>query len=137
MSSLPNQLYLTRLGDTIDAGPLQLACHVSRYAESTFSQFCQEYLLDTACMIWWESHHLDDTQPSPSLDAVLPRFFDRLKSVMMARAWELFLTPVINPNRARSPRIMKRNHGTNWLSIKRSQKPSYRVNLGYAMNLLC
>jgi hypothetical protein len=70
-------------------------------------------------MIWWESHHSDDAQPSPLLDVVLPRFFDRLKSAMMARAWELFPTPVINPNRARLPWIMKRNHGTNWLSIKR------------------
>jgi hypothetical protein len=43
-----NHRYLTRLGDAIMVGPLQLACHVSRYAEPTFSKFCQEYLLDTA-----------------------------------------------------------------------------------------
>jgi len=118
VSSSPNQLYLVRLGDTIDVGPLQLEHHVSCYAKSTFSQFCQEYLLDTARTIWWESHHLDGAQPSPSLDAILPRFFDRLKSATMACSWELFLTPTINPNRARSPRITKRNHGTNWLSAK-------------------
>ena len=32
---------------------------------------------------------------------------------------------------------MKTNHGANRLSVKRSQKPSYRVNLGYIMNLPC
>ena len=39
-----DQLYLTKLEDVIDVGPFQPARHVSRYTESTFSQFCQEYL---------------------------------------------------------------------------------------------
>ena len=100
MSTSPNQLYVPRLGDVIDIGPLQLACHVSCYATSTFSQFCHEYLLDTARMIWWESHHPDGAQPSPSLEAILPRFFDRLNCAAMARTYEVFPMPVINPNRA-------------------------------------
>jgi hypothetical protein len=53
------------------------------------------------------------------LDVVLPRFFDRLKSAAMARAWKLFPMPAINPNRARLPWITKRNLRTNWLSVKR------------------
>jgi hypothetical protein len=114
-----------------------LAHHESRYAESTFSQFCQEYLLDTARKVWWESNHPDDAQPLPSLDVVLPRFFDSLKSTAMAHVWELFPTPAINPNRVGPPQITKRNHRTNWLSVKQSHKPSYWVNLSYAMNLLC
>ena len=60
-SSSLDQLYLTKLGDAIEAGPLQLACHVSRYVESTFSQFYQEYLLDTTRKIWSKSNHPDDT----------------------------------------------------------------------------
>ena len=52
MSSSPNQLYLTWLRDTINAGLLQLAHHVSCYTESTFSQFSQEYHVDTAHMIY-------------------------------------------------------------------------------------
>jgi hypothetical protein len=87
ISLSPDQLYLAKIGDTIEAGLLQLACHVSHYAESTFSQFCQEYLLDTARRIWWESNHLNDAEPSPQLDVVLPRFFDRLKSTIMAHGW--------------------------------------------------
>jgi hypothetical protein len=52
ISPSPDQLYLAKIRDMIEAGLLQLARHVSRYAESTFSQFCQEYLLDTARRIW-------------------------------------------------------------------------------------
>jgi hypothetical protein len=82
-------------------------------------------------MIWWESRLPDDALPWPLLDAALPRFFNRLKSAAMAHAWELFPAPMINPNKARTPRIMKRNHGTNWLSVKQSQKPSYQVNASH------
>jgi hypothetical protein len=113
----PDRLYFTKLGDVIKAGPLQLARHVSRYAESTFSQFCQEYLLDNARTIWWESYYPDNTHPPPSLDTVLPRFFDRLKSMAMAHAWEIFPSLAVNPNRARVPRIMKTNYRTNRLSV--------------------
>jgi hypothetical protein len=129
---LLDQLYLTKLMDMTEAGPLQLVRYVSRYAESTFSQFCQEYLLDTAHKIWWESNHPDDAELPPSLNAILPRFFDRLKSIAMAHAWELFLTLAINPNRTGAPRIMKKNCGPDWLSVKRSQKRDYRVTAATA-----
>jgi hypothetical protein len=39
MSSSPNQLYLAKLEDAVDIGLLQLACHVSRYAESIFLNY--------------------------------------------------------------------------------------------------
>jgi hypothetical protein len=80
-SSSPDQLYLIKLGDSIEVGPLQLAHHVSHYVESTFSQFYQEDLIDVAHKVWWQSNHPDDSQPPPSLDAVLSRFFDRLKAL--------------------------------------------------------
>jgi hypothetical protein len=55
----------------------------------------------------------------------------------MVYAHELFLVPMTNPNRDGIPHTEKKNHGTNWLSVKQSQKPSYRVDLGYAMDLPC